>query len=224
MIGTWLLWKAARSATSARCRAASRRRWNLVEMVGQPGQGIIHNANSRKFVALAGAHRKFARSSDERYGLAAIDLIPASGNGSTWCRRPRPATTRLHARRHGRPFPPRWSVGLGAAGVHRLQTSRSRVKAAGYGAVHRSVRRASSLWPANSDADDRNRRQDRLARYAVVRQHVRGRTRLHAHRPHKAAMPVAGHPAAHRPDHRGFHLAIFHYPDHHLAGLFISRC
>ena len=40
------------------------------------------------------------------------------------------------------------------------------------------------LYPFNfADADDRVRRQDRVARHATVRQHVRRRTDLHADRP-----------------------------------------
>ncbi len=51
VIGTWLLWKAARSATSGvpgRFQAAVE---ILVEMVDNQAKGIIHNANSRKLVA-----------------------------------------------------------------------------------------------------------------------------------------------------------------------------
>ncbi|GAB4205658.1 MAG: F0F1 ATP synthase subunit A [Tibeticola sp.] len=51
VMGTWLLWKAARSATSGvpgRFQAAVE---ILVEMVDNQAKGIIHNANSRKLVA-----------------------------------------------------------------------------------------------------------------------------------------------------------------------------
>lgn len=51
VIGTWLLWKAARTATSGvpgRFQAAVE---ILVEMVDNQAKGIIHNANSRKLVA-----------------------------------------------------------------------------------------------------------------------------------------------------------------------------
>lgn len=51
VLGTWLLWKAARSATSGvpgRFQAAVE---ILVEMVDTQAKGIIHNAESRKLVA-----------------------------------------------------------------------------------------------------------------------------------------------------------------------------
>lgn len=51
VMGTWLLWKAARSATSGvpgRFQAAVE---ILVEMVDNQAKGIIHNSNSRKLVA-----------------------------------------------------------------------------------------------------------------------------------------------------------------------------
>jgi F-type H+-transporting ATPase subunit a len=51
IIGTWLLWRAARSATSGvpgRFQAAVE---ILVEMVDNQAKGIIHNADSRKLVA-----------------------------------------------------------------------------------------------------------------------------------------------------------------------------
>ncbi len=51
IIGSWLLWKAARAATSAvpgRFQAAVE---ILVEMVDNQAKGIIHNAQSRKLVA-----------------------------------------------------------------------------------------------------------------------------------------------------------------------------
>ena len=51
VLGCWLLWKAAKSATSGvpgRFQAAVE---ILVEMVDSQAKGIIHNANSRKLVA-----------------------------------------------------------------------------------------------------------------------------------------------------------------------------
>ncbi|MCI4439739.1 F0F1 ATP synthase subunit A [Tibeticola sp.] len=51
IVGTWLLWRAARSATSGvpgRFQAAVE---ILVEMVDSQAKGIIHNAESRKLVA-----------------------------------------------------------------------------------------------------------------------------------------------------------------------------
>ena len=51
MLGCWLLWLAARKATSGvpgRFQAAVE---ILVEMVDQQAKGIVHNAKSRKFVA-----------------------------------------------------------------------------------------------------------------------------------------------------------------------------
>src|SRR5690242_6455331 len=50
-IGCWLLWRAAKSATSGvpgRFQAAVE---ILVEMVEREAKGIVHNANSRKLVA-----------------------------------------------------------------------------------------------------------------------------------------------------------------------------
>jgi len=51
ILGCWLLWLAARKATSGvpgRFQAAVEL---LVEMVDQQAKGIVHNATSRKFVA-----------------------------------------------------------------------------------------------------------------------------------------------------------------------------
>jgi F-type H+-transporting ATPase subunit a len=76
VLGTWLLWKAARSATSGvpgRFQAAVE---ILVEMVDTQAKGIIHNAESRKLVAplaLTGFVWIFLLNSMD---FLPVDLIP----------------------------------------------------------------------------------------------------------------------------------------------------
>ncbi|MBC7718107.1 MAG: F0F1 ATP synthase subunit A, partial [Pseudorhodobacter sp.] len=51
VIGCWLLWLAARKATSGRPGRFQAAAELLVEMVDSQAKGIVHNANSRKLVA-----------------------------------------------------------------------------------------------------------------------------------------------------------------------------
>ena len=90
LLGSWLLWRAAKSATSGppgRFQAAVE---FLVEMVDTQARGIVHNATSRKLVAPLALAVFVWIFPDERDGLAAgrsaaVDLgrFPQFG----WCRK-----------------------------------------------------------------------------------------------------------------------------------------
>ena len=100
VVGCWLLWLAARKATSGvpgRFQAAVE---ILVEMVDSQAKGIVHNANSRKLVAPL-ALTVFVWI----FLLNAMDLLPVDLLPWIWQdlrrRRPRPGA-RLPARRADR--------------------------------------------------------------------------------------------------------------------------
>jgi F-type H+-transporting ATPase subunit a len=122
VIGCWLLWKAARKATSGvpgRFQAAVE---ILVEMVDSQAKGIVHNANSRKFVAPLALTVFVWIFLLNAMDLLPVDLLPwPSGQQDLRRRRPRPAP-RLHARRaHRRPLGHDGPVGVGAADLPVLQ-------------------------------------------------------------------------------------------------------
>jgi hypothetical protein len=183
VLGCWLLWRAARKATSGvpgRFQAAVE---ILVEMVDSQAKGIVHNANSRKLVAPLALTGVRLDLPDERDGPAAggpaaviwerSTAPPAAIRTTPTCASCPPPTCRS-------PWACRCRVLLSASST----TSRSRALG---GWMHELFTAPFGdtryLWPFNfADADHRVRRQDRLARHAAVRQHVRRRTDLHADR------------------------------------------
>ena len=103
VLGCWLLWLAARKATSGvpgRFQAAVE---ILFELVENEAKGIVHNANSRKLVAPLALDRVRLGLPAQRDGPAAGRPAAAHLGMDLRRQRPRPRA-RLPARRaHGRP-------------------------------------------------------------------------------------------------------------------------
>ena len=103
VLGCWLLWLAARKATSGvpgRFQAAVE---ILVEMVDAQAKGIVHNAQSRKFVAPLALTVFVWIFLMNAMDLLPVDLLPVDLGQDLRRRRPRSAP-RLPARRaHRRP-------------------------------------------------------------------------------------------------------------------------
>ena len=90
VLGCWLLWLAARKATSGvpgRFQAAVE---ILVEMVDKQAKGIVHNAHSRKLVAPLALTVFIWIFLLNAMDLLPVDLLPPSGQRSS----APPATTR----------------------------------------------------------------------------------------------------------------------------------
>ncbi len=90
-IGCWLLWLAARKATSGvpgRFQAAVE---ILVEMVDAQAKGIVHNATSRKLVAPLALTVFVWIFLHERDGPVAGRSAAGDLGQGLWCRRARPA-------------------------------------------------------------------------------------------------------------------------------------
>ena len=109
VLGCFLLWLAARKATSGvpgRFQAAVE---ILVEMVDTQAKGIVHNAKSRKFVAPLALTVFVWIFLMNAMDLLPVDLLPAALGQDLRRRRPRPAP-RLPARRaHRRPVDHAWA-------------------------------------------------------------------------------------------------------------------
>ena len=145
VLGCWLLWLAARKATSGvpgRFQAAVE---ILVEMVDSQAKGIVHNADSRKFVAPL-ALTVFVWI----FLLNAMDLLPVDLLPLIWAedlrrRRPRPGA-RLPARRaDGRPVGHHGPVGVGAADLPVLQHQDQGPRRLGARTVHGALRHTTRL-------------------------------------------------------------------------------
>ena len=184
LLGLWLLRSVAKSVTSGvpgRLQAAVE---IVLEMVDNQAKSIVHNAQSRKFVAPAGADRVHLDLPDELDGLPAGRPAAAHLGVDLRRRRSRPAP-RLHARRADRrPVGHARHCRSACCACACTTTSRSRAWAAGCTSC--SPRRSAtsgSLYPFNFAMQMIEfLAQDRVARHAAVRQHVRGRVALHADR------------------------------------------
>ena len=171
-----LLWLAARKATSGvpgRFQAAVE---ILVEMVDSQAKGIVHNANSRKLVAPLALTVFVWIFLLNAMDLLPVDLLPVIGEhgaGLPYLRVVPTADLSITM-----------ALSLGVLLVEPvLQRQDQGRRRLGARAVHGAVRQ--QVVPVSGqlrDADHRVRRQDRLARHAAVRQHVRRRTDLHADR------------------------------------------
>jgi F0F1-type ATP synthase membrane subunit a len=182
VLGLWLLRSVAKRVTSGvpgRMQAAVE---IVLEMVDNQAKSIIHNAQSRKFVgplALTVFIWVFLMNSMD---FLPVDLIPwfweriygAAGHDPhhAYMRVVPPPTSR-----------PRWACRSACCAWCCTTTSRSRAWRLRSRALRRAVRR--QVVPVSvqlRDADDRVPGEDGVSRHAVVRQHVRRRAHLPAHR------------------------------------------
>jgi F-type H+-transporting ATPase subunit a len=188
----FLLWKAARKATSGvpgRFQAAVE---ILVEMVDAQAKGIVHNANSRKLVAPL-ALTVFVWI----FLMNAMDLLPVDLLPVLWAWAYGAAGHDAH-HAYMRSVPTAdLSITMGLSLSVLLVCLIYNVKIKGVGGwIHELFTAPFGnplLWPLQlPDAGHRVHRQDRLARHAAVRQHVCRRTDLPADRPDGRRLVAVG--------------------------------
>ena len=188
----------------------------VVDMVDDQAKGIVHNAKSRLFVAPL-ALTVFLWI----ILMNALDLLPVDLLPSIW------RWTGLGAE-HGDPLyyhrilpTADLNVPMGMSlGVLLMFYYGIKIKHPGGFVRNCSPRRSMPMasrpwcWPLQPAAEpDRIRRQVRLAGHAVIRQHVRRRTGLHADRPAGRRLDRLQrhqHRTGHRPVLAGSVWAIFH--------------
>jgi F-type H+-transporting ATPase subunit a len=173
----------------------------LLEMVDSQAKGIVHNANSRKLVAPL-ALTVFVWI----FLLNAMDLLPVDLLPWIW---ERVYGAAGHDPHHAylRVVPTAdLSITMGLSVSVLLICLFYNIKIKGLGGWGHELITAPFgahpvLWPFNlADAADRVHRQDRVARHAAVRQHVRRRADLPADRPDGRRLVAVRH--RHRPGHR----------------------
>ena len=223
MLGCWLLWLAARKATSGvpgRFQAAVE---ILVEMVDSQAKGIVHNANSRKFVAPL-ALTVFVWI----FLLNAMDLLPVDLLPAIWAQIYGAAGHDPH-HAYLRVVPTAdlsVTMGLslvGAADLPVLQRQDQGPRRLGARAVHRALRQPLGCCSPSTSL---------MQIIEFVAKTVSHGMRLFGNMYAGElifllialmggawSLSATGIGLAHRPHHRGHGLGHLPHPDHHAAGL-----